>query len=407
MKFNQWTLGLAAAGVVSLGSVAQAEEQKSALQTALSQTVISGSISTSVILNPNGSTGAILPGRFNDGNGTFFPSAVGPAIPGLNNKQDGFNLDHVRLQLEKPMGEGEWAAGYKVELILGPDALAYGTGSIGGAALDFAIKQAYLSLRAPVGNGLDLKVGVWDTIIGYEVFNPADNPNFSRSYGYFIEPFAHTGVLASYRISDELSLSAGIANSTSTALNSNAINGRGDGGAGFFNSGEFRLRYMAAIAYTIPEDAGFLKGSTLYGGFVSSEDGATAGGPGEGYNVYLGGTLATPVEGLRVGAAFDALVSDNAGDTYVYALYTTFQASEQVRLSGRGEFVQDNAGAIFFGGAGQEVMSLVGTVDYKLWENVLTRAEVRWDKDIDGGSGDAFGGQDNQVQFVLNLVYSF
>lgn len=388
MKFNQWTLGLAAAGVVSLGSVAQAEE-KSALQTALSQTVISGSISTSVILNPNANNSA-LPGRFNDG----------------FTKQDGFNLDHVRLQLERPMDEGEWAAGYKVELIFGDDGVFYGTSpgaaatSIGGLeGSDFAIKQAYVALRAPVGNGLDLKLGVWDTIIGYETFNPADNPNFSRSYGYFIEPFAHTGVLASYRITDELAVSAGIANSTSTAVNSNQINGRGDG--------EFRIRYMASVAYTVPEDAGFLKGSTLYGGFVSSEDGATAGGPGDGFNVYLGGTLATPVEGLRVGAAFDAVVADNAGDTYVYGLYATFQATEQVRISGRGEFVQDNGGIIFFGPSGQEVMSLVGTVDYKVWDNVLTRAEVRWDKDTDGGSGNAFGGQDDQVQIVLNVVYSF
>jgi hypothetical protein len=383
MKFNQWTLGLAAAGVVSLGSVAQAEE-KSALQTALSQTVISGSISTSVILNPNANNGNGA-GRFNDG----------------VTRQDGFNLDHVRLQIERPMDEGEWAAGYKAELLFGPDANLYGTLSSDARGLtrDFAIKQAYVALRAPVGNGIDLKMGVWDTIIGYETFNPADNPNYSRSYAYFIEPFAHTGLLASYRISDELSISAGIANSTSAFVNegTNEINARGDG--------EFRIRYMASVAYTIPEDAGFLKGSTLYGGFVSSEDGATAGGPADGYNVYLGGTLATPVEGLRVGAAFDALVADNAPDTYVYGAYVTFQATEQVRISGRGEFVQDNAGVIF--GSSQEVMALVGTVDYKVWDNVLTRAEVRWDKDIDGGSGNAFGGQDNQVQFVLNVVYSF
>jgi hypothetical protein len=389
MKFNQWTLGLAAAGVVSLGSVAQAEEQ-SALQTALSQTVLSGSISTSVILNPNGNSSS-YPGRSFDG----------------ATKDDGFNLDHVRLQLERPMAEGEWAAGYKVELLFGDDAALYGTSPGAGTSSvdgDFegsevAIKQAYVSLRAPVGNGLDMKVGVWDTIIGYETFNPASNPNYSRSYGYFIEPFAHTGILASYRISDEIAVSAGLANSTSSASTSNQINGRGDG--------EFRLRYMAAVSYTVPEDGGFLKGSTFYGGFVSSEDGGTAGGPGDGFNVYLGGTMATPVEGLRVGVAFDSAVADNAGDTYVYGLYATFDVSEQMRVSARGEFVDDGGGIIFSGASGQEVISLVGTVDYKLWDNVLTRAEVRWDKDIDGGSGDAFGGQDNQVQLVLNLVYSF
>jgi hypothetical protein len=387
MKFNQWTLGLAAAGVVSLGSVAQAEE-KSALQTALSQTVISGSISTSVILNPNANNGNFA--------GRTFDRAE---------KQDGFNLDHIRLQLERPMDESEWAAGYKVELLFGPDANYWGTTpstSASGSVTDFAIKQAYVALRAPVGNGLDLKLGVWDTIVGYEVFNPADNPNFSRSYAYSIEPFSHTGLLASYRITDELSVSAGIANSTSGAggpVYSNVINARGDG--------EFRISYMASIAYTVPEDAGFLKGSTVYAGFVSNEDGGNSGNGSDIYNVYIGGTLATPVEGLRVGGSFDALVLGDAGDTYAYGLYTTFQATEQVRLSGRAEFVQDNAGVIFGGPSGQEVLALVGTVDYKVWDNVLTRAEVRWDKDIDGGRGNAFGGQDDQVQIVLNVVYSF
>jgi len=390
MKFNQWTLGLAAAGVVSLASVAQAEEK----QSWVNNITLSGSVSTSVNLNPNGPSA--LPGRSFDG----------------VTKQDGFNLDHVRLQLEKPLDEGEWAAGYKVEMLFGPDANLYGTasadalGGLVGASSDFAIKQAYVALRAPVGNGLDLKMGVWDTIIGYEVFNPADNPNYSRSYGYFVEPFAHTGLLASYRLSDSWSVSAGIANST-TGNNgvpgitggSNQINARGDG--------QFRLRYMAAVAYTVPEDAGFLKGSTVYGGVVTSENGTAPTGSGSDfYNIYLGGTIATPVEGLRVGAAFDGVTGDGA-DTYVYGLYATFQVSEQMRISGRGEYVDDpgtGAGTIF--GSSQEVVSLVGTVDYKLWDNVLTRAEFRYDKDIDGGAS-PWGANNTAVQLVLNVIYSF
>src|ERR1041385_1025524 len=46
MKFNQWTLALASVGLVSLGSVAQAEEQHS-IMTALSSTTLSGYIDTS------------------------------------------------------------------------------------------------------------------------------------------------------------------------------------------------------------------------------------------------------------------------------------------------------------------------------------------------------------------------
>ncbi len=43
MKYNKWTVGLAAVGVVSLASVAQAEEKAlTAMQTALSATTISG-----------------------------------------------------------------------------------------------------------------------------------------------------------------------------------------------------------------------------------------------------------------------------------------------------------------------------------------------------------------------------
>ncbi len=44
MKFNKWTLALAAGGVVSLGSIAQAEEKPmSQVMTAVSSTTLSGS----------------------------------------------------------------------------------------------------------------------------------------------------------------------------------------------------------------------------------------------------------------------------------------------------------------------------------------------------------------------------
>ena len=42
MKVNRWTIGLAAAGLVSLPSVTQAEEKASPVMSALSSTTISG-----------------------------------------------------------------------------------------------------------------------------------------------------------------------------------------------------------------------------------------------------------------------------------------------------------------------------------------------------------------------------
>src|SRR6059036_1952727 len=104
MKVNKWTLGLAAVGLVSLPTMTQAEEKPSSVMTALSSTMISGYVSTSAEWNP-GTGNAYVPGfAFNPG------------------KQDGFNLDVVRLTLERPLDEAQWAAGYKMDLWFGPDA---------------------------------------------------------------------------------------------------------------------------------------------------------------------------------------------------------------------------------------------------------------------------------------------
>src|SRR5216683_4492026 len=195
MKLKKWTAALAAFAVVGLASFAEAEEQASSVLTALSSTTISGYVDTSAQWN------------FGSGNANMPPYKFGGT-----SKADGFNLDVVQLRIEKPLDESDWAAGYRADLWMGPDANVLGTqsiNSVGGA--DFAIRQAYVSLRMPVGNGLDWKVGVFDSIIGYESVESPNNPNYTRSYGHSIEPQTHTGVLGSYRFNDMVSASVGIA----------------------------------------------------------------------------------------------------------------------------------------------------------------------------------------------------
>src|SRR5207247_8698329 len=176
MKFNQWTIGLAAAGVVSLASAARAEEKASSVMTALSSTTLSGYVDTSAQWN------------FGTGN------ANNPDYKfGGSSKADGFNLNVVQLRIEKPLDEAEWAAGYRVDLWAGPDANTLGTQSVLAAGSgDFAIRQAYVALRMPVGNGTDWKMGVFDSIIGYESVESGNNPNYTRSFGHSIEPQTHT-----------------------------------------------------------------------------------------------------------------------------------------------------------------------------------------------------------------------
>src|SRR5438094_6873851 len=137
MKFNKWTIGLAAAGVVSLASAARAEEKASSVMTALSSTTLSGYVDTSAQWN------------FGTGNSRLPDYKFGGA-----SKADGFNLNVVQLRLEKPLDEAEWAAGYRVDLWAGPDANAtdsffgLGTQSVNSSgSSDFAVRQAYVALR--------------------------------------------------------------------------------------------------------------------------------------------------------------------------------------------------------------------------------------------------------------------
>lgn len=375
MKINQWTMGLAAVGVVSLASAAKAEGM-SALQTALSATTISGYVDTSIEWAEN---------DYTDGS---FPLTIPFRDADGGTKSDGFNLNVVKLSIEKAMDEAEWAAGYKVDLLFGPDAVSFNPTAGGDQDESFAIKQAYVALRTPVGNGIDWKIGVFDTILGYETFDAGNNPNFTRSWGYNIQPQQHEGVLATYRVNDIFAVAAGVANTHTSGIgNRDDWNGSGS---------YWDKTWMGALAITAPDEAGFLAGSTLYAGVAEG----FADGPEYQRNIYVGGTMNTPVAGLRAGVAFDD-VSDLYGspglDVWTLAGYLSYQATEKLSLHGRIEH-----GELEYGGFDGDVLSLTGTLQYDLWANVVSRLEVRWD-DVDTNSD--IGG--DFVGMYANVIYKF
>lgn len=410
MKVNQWTLGLAALGLVSLPMGLGAEEKMSPVLTALTPTTLSGYVNTSIEWNP-GTGNASIPGySFNRG------------------KQDGFNLDVVNLAIEKPLDEGQWSAGYKAELIFGPDANALATQSTGTAA-DFAIKQAYVALRAPVGNGLDFKVGVFDTPIGYESFDAYKDPNYTRSYGYTIEPTTHTGVLMSYQLCKFASATAGMANTFGPTINAKANPPKA----------ESYKAYMGGLTLTAPDEWGFLSGSTLSGVIINGFNAATEGGVDQ-TSYYVGATINTPLKWLKLGAAYDYLgtTDENLGDpslpnTTWYAnaaaLYASMTVSEKLSVHLRGEYAWTDTSLLVSSdpasisnppGGNNEVFAATATLQYDLWKNVLSRLEFRWDhqagdNDMTGyggdlsktGPGGSSGDKRNYYTIALNFIYRF
>lgn len=395
MKWNDWTLGLAALGVISLPGVARGDEVAHAVQTALASTTISGYVSTSAIWRFG--HGNISPGRSFDG----------------ADKQDGFNLDVVKLQIEKPLDEGNWSAGYQVGLLFGPDANTYDTTSTFSSDSDFGIKDATINLRAPLGNGLDFKVGFWESPVGYELFDAGSNPNYSRSYGYYIEPHQFTGVLASYKVSEVLSLAGGIADrgwDLAPGLGNTVIYDRGDN-VNARSGGESTFTYLGSVALRAPASAGFLEGATLFGGVVDS---GIVDGP-DAVNWYVGGMMPTPVEGLRFGAAYDYR-SNSSEATYSSAHawavsgYLVFQLSEKLRLNGRAEYATGSNGTWYlraFDDEENELLGITGTLDYTLWANTITRLEFRWDQVLSGAGIFNDGTDDNALSLALNVIYRY
>jgi hypothetical protein len=404
MKLNHWTVGLAAAGVVSLASVAYAEEQPmSQVLTAVSQTTLSGYVDTSAIWK-FGTGNAYLPGRAFDGVG----------------KLDGFNFNVAEVTLQKTPGEEQWAAGYRVDMLLGPDAVGYnvavGNGSNVSSPSDFGVKQAYVDLRLPMGTGIDLKMGTFNTILGYEVFESYVNPNYSRSFGWQLEPTQHTGLLASYRFGEAVTLAGGVANTHMTGINQRA-------------PVESQKTYMASLSIVAPDSWGALAGSGLYAGVM---DGFSGNRKAPGSNefkdttsFYVGVQLKTGLEGLSVGAAYDyredGFNALRPGDNWANAVagYLTFKASDHLSFAGRLDYTSGSDGTWYDSVEGKnKLLSATITADYALWANVLARFEFRWDtcltndkpyggrtlSDGETGSGPS---NENALTVAANLVFKF
>jgi len=424
MKFNKWTVGLAAVGLVSLTSAARADEKPSAVQTALSNTTISGDVSASA----------------NVGLTQKYSSSPAAGIPFQAGKANGFNLDVVKLSIAKPEDESPWASGYQVDLLFGPDAVGYNTtvNSAITSSADFGIKQAFVSLRTPVGNGIDWKIGVFDSPLGYESFD--GNPNYTRSYGYSIEPTELTGFEATYKVSDAFSVAGGIADTSASGINNRdtrEIVGTNN------DKSAWHQAYFGDVSLTAPSSWGWLSGSALTVGALygpvtnpallgqAANANAHSGYMGNNQVNYYGGlTLNTPWKQVTGGLAFDYVRNLDGGlegaplpagshvdiDEMAFGLYGTYKATDKLSFNARGEYVEADSNGNYAGVKGSVgLVELTGTVEYDLWANVISRVEVRWDQNT---SGDKTAGttvylplgsttERESVGLYANVVYKF
>lgn len=404
MSRNQWTVALATAGALGASSAVIGDESHP-LNTLLPATTLSGYVDTSAIWQ--------FGSRYNTLGGTVPENAVATRFANTgSDRQNGFNVDAVKISLQKPLDEGQWAAGYKVETIFGADAAAL-PGQLGvNSTTGVALKQAYVELRAPVGNGIDIKVGQYDPIIGYEVFDSYANPNFSRSFGFALEPLGHTGVLGSYQFSDAIGLALGVANTHFGPINQKVS----------VNSDK---TYQGALTLKAPDSWGWIAGSSAYFGIIGGADIGHTSGP-RPVNFYAGASVATPIKALSLGVGYDYLsnpynafadygaspiLAGAAKSSYAnaFAGYASYQLTEKLKINARGEYATSSGGIFLPGNDANDerVLGITGTLDYSLWANVVTRAEIRWDHVSGGSITNPFNGYRNDVSLLANIVYKF
>lgn len=409
---NKITVTLVMAAILASAAAINAEEAENQALTAVSGTTISGYVETS------------MNWQFGDKKTSFARTNNGAKT------QNGFNLDAVQIGIGKALAEDAvaWDAGYQVDLIFGEEAESLYCSNLGNQA---AIKNAYVDLRAPIGNGLDFRVGVFESIVGYESNTGHENYNYSRSYAYYFQPTQNTGILGSYNfdISDwTLGLKGGIANTYTTGSDLNIRSG---------NSA--RLAYMGAVNLIFPDSTGFMEGTEIYFSIANGNNPV--------YNkmdipqakchnsvaLSTGITMPLPIDGLELGFAYDyyqqgagASADDsvpppafnNRGWANTYAAYLNYEATEKLSFANRIEYmnlsgniiaveVNEESRADGSYKDGQFIEDTF-TISYKLWENVLTRAEFRWDHDLTGNKRMNDECTDNNAFGISgNIVYAF
>lgn len=138
----------------------------------------------------------------------------------FNNRANEFNMHQLYGYIEKALDTEakKWDLGFRADVVYGVDAF-YTTQAnfdnklIGSDSRFYklAFPQVYATLFAPIGNGLTTKIGHFYTIIGNEVVTAPDNFFFSHAYTMqYGEPFTHTGIVSSYPVNKNISLTGGV-----------------------------------------------------------------------------------------------------------------------------------------------------------------------------------------------------
>ena len=332
----------------------------------------------------------------------------------VNSNQSRFNVGQVVLERGALVG-GDWLdrIGFKVKFNAGRDSDFIGGNNIGPWA-DF--QEYYLQYLAPIGNGLDLKLGQINSIVGYEVVESPRNANYSRSWLFGLgQPFTTRGARVSYDFNKQVSLSVGV--------------------IGYINSARDNTQNDPLVEYALGLAPFETVKLTVYGlaGPRSGPSGTPGGNiflTGGYFSVQISDQTSGVIESYYANQANSSTISSGKNarwDGAAAYLIHDFTKEWGVRL--RGEIFEDAGGFVTCQGTtayqpranvcfgatssasapaiAQTLWEVTSTLQYKPITTLTTRLEYRYDK----SNQNVFqvGGRSTSYQPTLSLevIYLF
>jgi hypothetical protein len=312
----------------------------------------------------------------------------------FNNRANEFNAHQLYGFIERAVdAEGsQWDLGFRADVVYGIDAFYTTQANFDDNLITdnssrlykLAFPQVYATVFAPVGNGITTKIGHFYTPHGFEVVTAPDNFFFSHAYTMqYGEPFTHTGILSSYPVNKNISISAGVVS----------------GWDSFFQE---PANFLGGATYTTDDEKTSLT-FTLITGDVNKNDehNRTL------YTILLSHDITDKLHYKLqhdLGIEEKSLSADSA-KWYGVNQYLTYDVSDKVGVGTRLEWFRDEDGIRVNGNKGHYLAATVG-MNYKPISWLTLRPEVRYDHSIENSAYND-GLSNDQVLISADAIVRF
>jgi Putative beta-barrel porin-2, OmpL-like. bbp2 len=336
------------------------------------------------------------------------PKSQNNSLRLFDERANQFDVNQAELYVEKPTSEAS-PIGFGFDVLLGRDAKKVHSSGLGESDQPFDLTQAYVTYKVPFGKGIDLKGGKMVTLHGAEVIRRTGNFNISRSMAFsYAIPFTHTGVMATYPVTDWLSTTLGIVNGWDNTDDNNR-------GKSFHGAATVTPPFLKDFTLTL---GGTWGAEQLSNAFDPTRD-INRNGPKRGL-IDLVATY-KPIAPLTLTLNYDYGRQEEAfvdgGPSAVWhavAAYAVYDVTDRISVGVRGEYFRDQDGFRLPGatpGTKLEVWETTLTGRYKLFDHLFASIEYRHDEAVsnklvfDKHDGTQNANSQNTIQG--ELIYQF